>query len=72
MSEEAETGQAPVIEPTSAVVAAAELTIAAHTVWHWYNTEVAGKVSSVATLNDADAHLRETLPLLIAALESKG
>lgn len=40
-------------------------------VWNWYNTEIAGKVPSVASLVDADTHLRAKIPALIASLEQK-
>ena len=61
------------VDPGSEPPAAPEPTPTgpALTVWHWYNTRIAGQVPTTATLAAADAHLRESLPALIADLERK-
>ena len=72
MSDEPETvAEAPVIEPVFAPAPAPEPTGAALTVWHWFNTRVAGRIPTTAPFGAAEAHVLDEIPALIASLEQK-
>lgn len=43
----------------------------AHAVWHWWNTQVAGKADPSRGAPGFEAHVLEQIPALISSLEQK-